>query len=289
MTWTARTWTGTCGGSQTCWPPSRTEWGDAETPWSFAELRSAAGTRANWDYRLLLAWVEAEVVGGLWLRMPIRDNRHLVNAEVTVAPGWRRRGVGRALLTELDRQVEALGRSTIVVAAHRAGTDAANRADPLNEPPDPRTATLAERFGYTRAQVERRSSLTVPLDRQRRIAAETEVNRYLDGYRLLTWVNEIPPEQLPVRARLSEAMSVDVPLGELQLGPQAWDAARIANVVDEAAEQGRTFVETAAQDEATGALVAFTDLVVPAHGNGNAYQWDTFVDARTEGVALGWR
>ncbi len=82
-------------------------------------------------------------------------------------------------------------------------------------------------------------------------------------------------------------MSTDVPMGEQQLEEEVWDAERVRGVEAMLATQNRAKVTTAARHEATGRLVAFTEVVVPLGAPESAWQHDTLVLREHRGHGLG--
>jgi len=82
-------------------------------------------------------------------------------------------------------------------------------------------------------------------------------------------------------------MSTDVPLGGVEYGEEKWDADRVRTSYEVARAQGRRVVETVARHDASGTLVAFTQLGVASHTPTVGYQWDTLVLAEHRGHRLG--
>ena len=150
---------------------------------------------------------------------------------------------------------------------------------------------FAARFGYAAAQVVLRSSLALPADRDRLAGLLDEVGRDgADGYRTQTHWDGIPDELLEGRAELSRRMSTDVPLGDLELEEEVWDADRVRTQYETVAAMGRRVVDTFAVEEATGRLVGFTQVqVTPGEDPVVAYQQDTLVMREHRGHALGLR
>jgi hypothetical protein len=82
-------------------------------------------------------------------------------------------------------------------------------------------------------------------------------------------------------------MSTDVPMGEQELEAEAWDEERVRALEAFLAAQNRAKVTTAARHDATGRLVAFTELVVPLGAPESSWQHDTLVLREDRGHGLG--
>jgi hypothetical protein len=82
-------------------------------------------------------------------------------------------------------------------------------------------------------------------------------------------------------------MSLDVPLGELDFREEEWDGARVRQREELLRAQRRTWFAGGAVHEATGQLVAFSEIGVPLALPVRAYQWDTLVLQEHRGKRLG--
>src|SRR3712207_5723114 len=74
--------------------------------------------RYGWDLKpaeqyLYLPTSGAEPVGVLSLELPVRDNQHLVWAEITTRPDRRRQGHGSTMMAEVLRRTREAGRTTV--------------------------------------------------------------------------------------------------------------------------------------------------------------------------------
>src|SRR5690606_6524998 len=87
-------------------------------------------------------------------------------------------------------------------------------------------------------------------------------------------------------AHLKGLLSVEAPMGELEFEPEKWDVQRLRDEEDEAAAQGRTLYTTIALAP-DGEVAGHTQLAVPSHDPGRAYQWDTLVLRKHRGHRLG--
>ena len=249
----------------------RAEYGDDHAVDTVDETRPLFGHQR---YERRSAWaavVGGDVVGHLEVMLPGNDNQHRVEMTLAVRPDRRRRGIGSALFRVVERIARDEGRSVL-----GCESDAASGHD---DPAGP----FAARLGFTAAQRERRSRLDLPVDVS---SVRAEAEKHAEGYEVLTAWDELPDEWLADRALLSQRMSTDVPLGELDVSEESWDAERVTYEMTLLREQGRHVVETVARHRASGRLVAFTDLVLPP-GADRAFQWSTLVLHEHRGHRLG--
>jgi GNAT superfamily N-acetyltransferase len=255
-----------------------TERWPGESGWLFGEARASA-LNPDSAHRLeqLAVLAGDEVIGSARLELPLRDNTHLAQFSVDVHPAHRRRGAGSALFTELERRAVAAGRSLAVIDLDEPAREAGASAG---------RAFLAGR-GYTCAQVYHRRDLQLPLDDARLAALEASCAPHATGYRLVGWRDRCPDEFVDSRAELGRRMSTDAPMGDLEVEEEQWDADRVREAEALFAKQNRSYLATGAVHEATGRLVAFTEIAVPLGLPQRVYQWDTLVLKEHRGHRLG--
>lgn len=256
---------------------ARDEFGDRHTVYSLEEVRERSRTVTDRRFVMLAAVVDGEVVGEANLHLPLKDNLHFSAVWLSVRPAWRRRGVGSALLAEVERQARLAGRTTVCVEADTA-PDRPAAAD-----------AFAPRHGYAKALVNVRSDLDLPEGSLDALLAplEAQAAPHAADYDLLTWWDDVPDAWLDERAALAARMSTDAPLGEIDAEEEVWDAERVRAQFATARAMGRRMVETVAVHRPSGHAVAFTDLAVAEHTPDVAYQWDTLVRADHRGHRLG--
>lgn len=256
-----------------------------EPDWTLREMhvlaldgRPRADGSAPDELRVHLAALSgARVLGAARLELPLIDNRHVAGVDVWVRPDARRRGVGRALLEQLLTRAKEAGRSTVMAE--------------LDEPPAQAGRSPGRGFAaahaFAVALVDVRRDLRLPPDADRLAALESQCRPHAAGYRLVGWRDRTPEPLLADRADLARGMSTDPPLGDLDWHEESWDGDRVRREEARAQAQGRSFVAAGAVHEATGRLVAFTDLGVQLARPERVYQWSTIVHAEHRGHRLG--
>ncbi len=144
------------------------------------------------------------------------------------------------------------------------------------------------RRGWTLGQVERRSVLPLPwpdgiVDR---LADEARAAAG-DEYRLVPWGTDAPDAWVEQYAYVLSRMSTDAPVGGMEWGEQAWDAARVRTMEERARAGGYRLLVLAAEHVPTRTLAAFTQLWVPSHTDDVVHQGDTLVVPEHRGRRLG--
>lgn len=218
-------------------------------------------------------------VASLWLGRPMSENAHLAKITVDVVPAYRRLGIGTRALAFLEDRAAAAGRSTVIVPADWPSTF-------------PVTGQGAEgpeflgAHGYTLAlgELQRRLDLPVAAAVLDRFSAETAERAA--GYRLESCKGPVPDAWLADYAALDAAIETEAPTGDLAIEPTTPDTAAVRINDANEASSGRTRYGTYAFD-ADGVMVAFSDLVTPAHEPGRAYQLGTLVKSGHRGHRLG--
>ncbi len=245
-----------------CWAH---ELGSFRHPWP-------GEVRAVW-----LARVDGSPVGACTLVLPTLDNVHNAHGDILVAPGHRRRGIGRALLAHLRAEATRHRRIRLISWV----------AQPLDPgAPDP-AGRFAAASGAVPALVQTRRRLDVSTIEPDMLARlDTEARVCSKDYSLVQWVGATPPRWLDDIAYLAGRMSTDAPLDDLQWEEEIYDAARIQGRDTCWLGRGLRVITTAAQDRA-GRLVAHTHLLGGTTSPWFAWQGDTIVAPEHRGHRLG--
>jgi GNAT superfamily N-acetyltransferase len=216
-----------------------------------------------------IAWLAADgdgnPVGSAFLRLNSRESHSdLAELELNVHPAERRHGIGSQLL------------DAVVTAArdHDVRTLLA----------DARVDSAADRFlehhGFT-------VGLTLIYAQLRLASADTVPVEGPEGYRLVSWAGVVPDEWAQTFTDARAGMD-DAPTGGIAYGEDTWDVERTRYAAQVIEQRGEHLGTVAAVEESTGAIVGFTELVVPGDGNGEAQHYGTAVlpPHRGRGLAL---
>jgi GNAT superfamily N-acetyltransferase len=243
-----------------------------------------ASLRVPWPGEDATRWIArldgGEIVGVLTVELPTLDNLENAFIDPVVAPRFRRQGVGRALFDHAVAFVRERGRKRVM--AH------SGHALPGGEPRDPGRSAFAEHVGMHRAleEIRRRLDLTTVdwADLDEMLAGARAA---ADGYSLVRWRNIVPEEHVVDVARLDSDFLNEAPLGDLALEAEKFDAARIRAAEAARVHYGRVVVATAAVHDATGRVVALSDLARHAGHVEHVGQGITLVDPGHRGHRLG--
>ncbi|WP_431679546.1 GNAT family N-acetyltransferase [Kitasatospora sp. KL5] len=212
------------------------------------------GRRAAW-----LAADDGVPVGTAFLWLSDRDERrHLAELELTVHPAERRRGAGTLLFDAAAAAARADGRRILLAVAEEGG---------------PGEAFLAAR-GLHRALVLVEARLPLAEADRHRLTALVE--RPHPGYRLVSWEGTVPDGLLERYLAARPAMD-DMPMGDTGHPAVRWDAERLRAAAEAVAARGELLHTVAVLAESDGAMVGFTELVLPGEGAGDGQHYGTGV------------
>lgn len=245
--------------------------------WSYDEM--AVAVRADDGvvrWTLTGAYDGDEMVGAALLQEPLLDNLDKAYVEVHVAPPHRRRGVGSRLLADTVDRVRGLGRSVVL-------TETAVPAEQRDDHPYVR---FGRSHGFTVANVEVRRVLRLPLADEVLDGMAHEAARHHQGYRILTFHDELPEALLPSFVQLQNLLAVDAPTGDIDFEEEGLTPDAYRQHMVRLAQQGRHKLVSVAVD-AAGEVVAHSDLVVPPGDRPKVYQWGTLVRRDHRGHRLG--
>jgi RimJ/RimL family protein N-acetyltransferase len=253
---------------------------DIASPWMREEVRvmlQERGSHRNAD--AYVGRLDGRVVAAGFLFTTIWDNLDSADISVHVLPDERRRGHGTTALAALE--AEALRRHRTLVNAeatwaYDAGPDGSGEAGP----------EFARARGYTLGLADVKRRLALPVDDGLLDALAEEAAPHHAAYTLHSWAGPVPDDLADGWVRLTSTLMTEAPMGELEREPEHADVAVLRANEEIIAKQGRTKYNTVALD-ASGDVVAYSDIATTVHEPGKAYQWGTLVRSDARGHRLG--
>ena len=240
---------------------------------------------------LVVARVMGRIVARAVYNRPVNDDAHHAGLFIEVLPAYRGAGIGTALFEHYIGVARSEGRNELHTDFLQPDAPGPRLYSPtgFGSVPEHSPATQFVRArGFTLEQVERISTLTLPLD----VPALTRLRDRAqlaagDEYRLHTWFGAVPARWLRDMAVIQTRMSTDAPTGDLANTEDPWDEKRV--VADDAAT-ARTHgasINAAVECVSTGRLVAASQLVAPRDETRAVGQTHTLVLSEHRGHRLG--
>ena len=250
-----------------------------EPGWQPAELRASLRDERGPERTIGMTArdTRGRVVGSGWIELPVFDNRHLAMLAPHVPPEHRRRGVGTTLLEAMERVAIDQGRTVL----------AGFQDEPLRMLDRSPGRSFATACGYAVAIANARRDLSVPVPEERLATLEAVARARSTGYRALTWDGPWPDEYLQDRLELGRRMSTDAPIEDFEVSEEHWDEARVRGLEELLASMDRTKLTAVVLHEASGRLVAFSEIAIPRAAPTHAYQHDTLVLSEHRGHRIG--
>jgi GNAT superfamily N-acetyltransferase len=252
--------------------------GREEMPfWSLEEFVSSVRLDDAGERLELVGAFDGELLVGtalLWSFM--LDNTDKCWTSLNVDPSARRRGVGRALLGEVEHRAKADGR-TLVMAESKL---------PFAERESHGYRKFAEACGYQLSNVEVVRHLALPVDDARIQDWIDSAAPHHEAYTVETFVDEIPDDLIDGLCVLLGQLAVDAPTGAVDFEEEVITPERVRRRRKAVVAAGRSMFETLALT-VDREVAAHSTLAVPTRGSGDVYQWGTFVHREHRGHRLG--
>jgi GNAT superfamily N-acetyltransferase len=241
--------------------------------------------------RMFLAREDGDIVGrGTYEWQPEGPPR-IAFLAVEVLPQHRRTGIGAALLRTIESAAAADGRSVFQAwALHGVPGGATTISPPTGfgtVDADRPEVRFLRRHGYSLEQVERVSKLTFPVAEPSLQQRFDTAAGHADGYRIESWVGDVPERWVDDLAYLHSRMVTDAPSAALEFDEEDWTPARVAKISEQVEAAGDQLLSVAAIDAGTDRAVGFSNLVVPSDASRPAVQEDTLVVREHRGHRLG--
>lgn len=247
-----------------------------EEPWSHPKLpeATALSMRHGWDGEPsahFLVTVDGADVAVASYETATYDNLHVAWFGVDVHPEHRRRGHGSAVVEFLLDRARSDGKSSV-------GIDSWDLPGP---------EAFAARHGFERKQVSvNRRQVLAKVDRSELDRLHAGALAAAADYELVRRVGATPEDELPVVARLTEAIN-DAPLDDLDIEDEAYPPERIVAYEAAQAGQGHVLHRVYARHRKTGELAGHTVVAVEGLRPWIAHQHDTSVVRAHRGHRLG--
>ncbi len=271
---------------------ARDYWGDASQDTTVDELVAALAHDDDEIARRFLVVADGRDVGRTIAAINREEGASVAFVRVGVVPRERGRGIGRAMAERIEREAAALGATSLQAwIEHRApaaGDASMAAATGHGAIALDAGARLAASLGYALEQVDRISALELSDDARPGLEAlhADALAHAGEHYEVRAWQGRSPAELAAGLAELHARMVTDAPSAGLDVDDERWDAARIERLEDEWTQAGQTILQAVALHRASGAVVAYTTLLLPAPGR-PALQEDTLVHAEHRGHRLG--
>ena len=251
----------------------------AERPvhgWPVWEISRAALPIRRSDGKLLLlgAYDGGRMVGAGMMFTFTEDNDHLAEIDVYVAPQDRRRGVGRALLGELERRARADRRTSLIASVYPpVGADSAG-------------SLFAEALGYPVASAEETKVVDLATAPAGWAGLDDEVAAVMGDHRVEVFDQRVPDEMVDDFCVLLSALLGEIPTGDLDLQQQRWTPQRLQESWERFDRIGLEQVVAVAVAP-DGHLCGFSDLRVNRNDPRHASVGATMVQPGHRGHRLG--
>ena len=215
----------------------RAELGHGDFVYSPRELAASYADTERQRSVLVTAHEGDRCAGLIRLQLPDVDNPRLVAADVRLDPAFDAAAILTGMWTVVTDLLAAEERHTIIVWHHSAlpGERVGSTGNNINL--SPKTGAGAVRRtsvtdwlqarGFELEQGEVACTLDVAEALARAVGLESAGAVASPGYDVVSWVGPTPPELQDAMAAQRARMSTDVPMGEIAMEPEVWDAARV--------------------------------------------------------------
>jgi GNAT superfamily N-acetyltransferase len=238
--------------------------------------------------RLFVAREDGRIVGSAAYESEPGERPTTVWLRVDVAPESRRRGIATALGSRLHEVSAAAGASKEIVYTVSGEAPGERIAAPTgfgSVPADNPEVRFLLAQGYRLEQIERGSRLALPIDADAPLTAAEA--RSGSDFVVHVWGERAPAEWREDVAYLRQRMSTEEPNAGLDEPESVWSVDRVVAEEERMRSSPRTRLTAAVEHRATGKLVGFTTLSVPAELDRAAAQQDTLVLPEQRGHGLG--
>lgn len=221
----------------------------------------------------VVALVDGHVVAGAMVWLPTEDNLDNAWVILDVDPAVRRRGIGRALFAEVERDLPPDRTNLVIPAKVPAGTA------------DTHPYRLwADAVGLSLSTVGTLRHLPLPVDAAHLDALDPGPRA---GYRIESFVDGIDERWQQDVGWLKGLVDVDSPTGDLEWEPSPLSPEHYREELRRTVAVGGHYVESIAVHEDSGRVVGYTQLDVQADPDRPVMQEGTLVLDEHRGHRLG--
>jgi len=225
---------------------------------------------------------DGKVLGTAEAGYPSRENLHFGWASIHTHPDHRRQGVATALLDHFIADAKGRGRTTLTLDTRLTWEDGIERSKAGQ--------LFAEKHGFEQALtwINRRCAVDALDPEAEQALLEKAQDAAGDAYEIISWIGRTPEHLVDTMARIDSTIMSEVPLGDLELGPETVDAELKNAKADRNEAMGVTPIQTIAVDKATGEAVANTAVFAYDDADyPDAFQGITIVNPEHRGHRLG--
>jgi len=238
------------------------------------------------------AWAvvrDGAFVGRIGVDIPLEDGSKSAFWLIELLAAHHGRGIGSACYDHVERTAREHGRTVLQSWAQHSDAPGERLAAPtgFGSIPKDHAARFYLRHGYALEQIERQSALDLTAGSETIDRLLAQARDASSEYRVLQWHAPTPPEYVDGYAWAKSRMSTDAPSAGMEFDEETWDAARLARHDQRYIDGGTTVLVTAAQHVASGAIVAFNELVIGRDLTEPTHQEDTLVLTEHRGHRLG--
>jgi GNAT superfamily N-acetyltransferase len=236
--------------------------------------RALSTSPPGFELQLFTAFDGHTPVGACLVNLPLDDNPTVVYADVMAHPDHRRRGVGTAVLAELEQRSRRAGRDRVLTEVF------------LTPGRDSGDAAFAAASGYVEANREGVKAVDLAAAEPLWDDLEPQVAAARGDYRVVTWRDRCPDEYVAsFGTALSRVMSL-IPQGDLELEDRDWTVERVRAAEERRVQVGLATFESVALAP-HGTVVGLTGVRVSTHDPVVAHIGVTMVLPEHRGHRLG--
>jgi GNAT superfamily N-acetyltransferase len=239
-----------------------------------ASRRALATPHPSFEFELFEVLRDGVPAGAGLVNLPQDDNLTVAYADAAVHPDHRRRGVGTAVVAEIERRAREAGRNRVLTEVYEQP-----EGDGWN-------VAFAVARGYTLANREGVKAIDLAASEPAWPALEAEVEAHRGPYEIVTWRDRCPDHLVEgFAAALSRIMSL-IPQGELDLEDTDFTVERVRDLEGRRRAIGLATFESAAVAP-DGVLVGLTGVRTNLHDPRVAHVGVTMVLPGHRGRRLG--